>query len=268
MRVRGAGGEGGSNSSYGLLKIIPPEAGLGTIAPNGKLVAHFTLDGPRYGQSRLKITAKSGALQAESVLRIAPQVVVRSWGPTSPVFLVGEPITVECELANTGAAIALRPKAILKSEGKRIETGADRLAPGRTVVLKADLPPAVAYPESVVLIGAEWRADDAAIHYEDRVPDRDEAVFPGVEWLVGNERSSDSADIAESHPDRIRTIVHPNWVTIPAIGIHGRNGTVGLLWDVHQKWDGTHDRPGVHLRSPRASNQPMPHDAALPAEPA
>lgn len=88
------------------------------------------------------------------------------------------------------------------------------------------------------------------------VVDRDEALFPGVEWLVDDEPSSASLDIAPGHPDRIRAIVHPNWITIPSIGIHGPHGTVGLLWDARQKWDGTRDRPGVYFGSPsRAENQ-------------
>ena len=62
--------------------------------------------------------------------------------------------------------------------------------------------------------------------------DRDEAVLPGLEWLVDDEISSSTLDIAEGHPDQVRYVVHPNMVTIPAVGIHGKRGTVGLLWDV------------------------------------
>ncbi len=79
---------------------------------------------------------------------------------------------------------------------------------------------------------------------------RQEALFPGLEWLVGPERASSALDIAESHPDRIRWVVHPNEVTAQAIGFHGRHGTVGLLWDPHQKWDGQRDRPSARFESP------------------
>ena len=86
--------------------------------------------------------------------------------------------------------------------------------------------------------------------------DRDEAVFPGLEWLVDDEVSSSTLDIAEGHPHQVRYVVHPNMVTIPAVGIHGQRGTVGLLWDVHQKWDGQRDRPSVVFASPdRFENQ-------------
>ena len=86
--------------------------------------------------------------------------------------------------------------------------------------------------------------------------DRTEAVFPGLEWLVGDEVSSSSLDIAEDHPDRIRYVVHPNMITIPAVGLTGPSATVGLLWDVHQRWDGNRDRPSAVFASPdRFQNQ-------------
>ncbi len=85
---------------------------------------------------------------------------------------------------------------------------------------------------------------------------RDEAVFPGLEWLVDDEVSSSTLDIALDHPHQVRRVVHPNMVTIPAVGLHGPNGTVGLLWDLHQKWDGQRDRPSVVFASPdRFENQ-------------
>ena len=82
------------------------------------------------------------------------------------------------------------------------------------------------------------------------VVERDEAVFPGLEWLVGDEPSSSDLDIAHAHLHRDRYRVHPNMVTIPAAGIQSRHGTAGLVWDVHQKWDGTRDRPSVVFDSP------------------
>ena len=85
---------------------------------------------------------------------------------------------------------------------------------------------------------------------------RQEAVFPGLEWLVGDEVSSSALDIAAGHADQVRYVVHPNMITVPAIGIHADWGTLGLLWDVHQKWDGVHDRPAVVFASPdRFGNQ-------------
>jgi len=87
--------------------------------------------------------------------------------------------------------------------------------------------------------------------------DRDEAVYPGLEWLVDDEVSSSTLDIAEGHADQLRFVVHPNMVTIPAIGVHGSWGTLGLLWDIHQKWDGIHERPSVLFASPDRFGDPQ-----------
>ena len=88
------------------------------------------------------------------------------------------------------------------------------------------------------------------------VLDRDVAVLPGLEWLIDGEVSSGALDIVEGHPHQVRYVVHPDMVTIPAAGIASQRGTVGLLWDVHQKWDGRSDRPSLAFASPdRFANQ-------------
>lgn len=92
---------------------------------------------------------------------------------------------------------------------------------------------------------------------------RDEAVFPGLEWLVGNEVSSSDLDIAEDHADRIRFAPHPNYITVPAMGVHGPHGTVGLIWDVHQRWDGRRDRPRAVFASPDRFHGQRAHLMAL-----
>ena len=43
-----------------------------------------------------------------------------------------------------------------------------------------------------------------------------EALFPGLEWLVGDEVSSSTLDIAASMPQRWRWCPPPHAVTIPA----------------------------------------------------
>jgi len=95
------------------------------------------------------------------------------------------------------------------------------------------------------------------------VLERDEAIFPGLEWLVGDEISSSSLDIANDHPDRVRYVVHPNMITIPAIGLSGPTATVGLMWDVHQRWDGRRDRPSAVFASPDRFQNQRSHLAGL-----
>jgi len=82
------------------------------------------------------------------------------------------------------------------------------------------------------------------------IRERTEAVFPGLEWLVDDELSSDWLDIAKDHPDRIRYVPHPQKITIPAVAFCGSYGTLGFVWDVHQKWDGVRDRPACVFASP------------------
>ncbi|MBM4033795.1 MAG: hypothetical protein FJ291_18710 [Planctomycetes bacterium] len=92
---------------------------------------------------------------------------------------------------------------------------------------------------------------------------RDEAVLPGLEWLVDEEVSSSSLDIAKSHPDRWRTLVHPHTVCVPAIGVHGGSATVGLLWDNREPWAGQRDRPGAIFDSPDRMHRQRSHVAGL-----
>lgn len=381
------------------LAAAPAEVRLGDLAPDRKVQARWRLDGERAAAWTLRVAAVSGSQKVTGALEVAPKLVVASWGPTSPVFLAGEPISVECLLSNPGNALVLGPAARFSAGPQTVEVAADRIAPGQAVVLRATLPPPaqeralielrvlaknVAAPDlkqaektSGVLIvpaarvpppsgtlkaeataeyallenehlrlvirrarvdavgelsvnsssgwhrvawmlerpygsadcsrqaekaadgsarlrlSAPWqqrgrasasfelkrKSKTIAARYELEaqgamtvgvfpgpqlhVMDRDEAVFPGVEWLVGDELSSGSLDIAESHPDRVRAVVHPNWITIPAIGIHGRHGTVGLLWDVHQKWDGTRDRPGTYFLSPDRVENSRAHQMGL-----
>ena len=88
---------------------------------------------------------------------------------------------------------------------------------------------------------------------------RREAIFPGLEWLVNDEVSSSSLDIAEDHPHRLRRVVHPQMITIPAIGLHTGQAGVGLLWDNRPR----SDRPGVLFDSPDRLQNRRTHRVGL-----
>ncbi len=79
---------------------------------------------------------------------------------------------------------------------------------------------------------------------------KSEAIFPGLEWLVGDEVSSSDLDIVADHPDRRRYAPHPHKVTIPAMSVANGRGTVALLWDPALRWDGVRDRPQPLFASP------------------
>ena len=65
---------------------------------------------------------------------------------------------------------------------------------------------------------------------------RHAALFPGLDWVVGNERSS-SADTAPTPFDR-RHIPHPYKITVPVMAVSSENLVTGLTWDPVQVWDG------------------------------
>ena len=55
---------------------------------------------------------------------------------------------------------------------------------------------------------------------------KQEAIFPGLEWLVADEISSSTLD---SHPPlNLRGIPHPCKVTVPAMSVQAREFTVSL----------------------------------------
>ena len=60
--------------------------------------------------------------------------------------------------------------------------------------------------------------------------ERDDAVLPGLEWLVRGEESSNALDIKPDHPDCIRYVPHPLKVTVPAVGMRFGDVAVGMHW--------------------------------------
>lgn len=89
--------------------------------------------------------------------------------------------------------------------------------------------------------------------------ERDEALFPGLEWLVGDEVSSSAIDIEAGHADQVRYVPHPNMVTIPAMAAHGPSGVLGLLWNAREPWDGQRDRLAAVFASPDRFNGQRAH---------
>ncbi|HUT90145.1 MAG TPA: hypothetical protein VMY37_11655 [Thermoguttaceae bacterium] len=389
------------------LAVSPAEVPLGNLAPDEKTSAVWTLEGSREKACRLQFAAASGEVQAETSYAVAPELVLRSFGPTAPVAMQKIPVTLECVLENRGSASVVNPTAVFQLPTGPVSSAAERLHPGQTLSLTTRqvfdrqspaLPIAVRVgaenvdreltAETTLVVGAATRlvappseikaaaTDDFAVLENEHVRllfrrnefgfgpaelfvsgrrgppvtvawlprlgrvvlqgadgsrrehvvltdgppkaqtgdraslefawttpegeepgcrvrvrfglgedektisadyeltcskpckllafdgpmlyalDRDEAVLPGLEWLVDDEVSSGTLDIAEGHPHQLRYVVHPNMVTIPAVGIHGKHGTVGLVWDVHQKWDGRRDRPSLVFASPdRFENQ-------------
>lgn len=75
-----------------------------------------------------------------------------------------------------------------------------------------------------------------------------DALFSGLEWLIGEERSSSTLDF--NPPHHLRLV--PDWykITVPAMAVSDGECMVGLVWDANQKWDGVYDAPAAIFSSP------------------
>ncbi|WP_274362138.1 hypothetical protein [Paenibacillus thermotolerans] len=77
---------------------------------------------------------------------------------------------------------------------------------------------------------------------------KDEALFPGLEWLVGDEVSSSKLDVTT--PDHLRLVPHPYKITVPLMAVRQGGHLISLSWDPHQKWDGVNELPAAKFASP------------------
>ncbi len=77
---------------------------------------------------------------------------------------------------------------------------------------------------------------------------KQDAIFPGLEWLVGEEQSSSDLDC--TGPERFRYVPHPNKVTVPAMGVRVNRTLFGLLWNARQEWASGQDRPSAVFSVP------------------
>ncbi len=76
---------------------------------------------------------------------------------------------------------------------------------------------------------------------------KDEGLFPGLEYL----NAESSSGVENAHPPfNLRTVPHPNKVTIPLMAVRKGGLLLSLEWDPLQKWDGANDRPSAIFASP------------------
>jgi len=69
---------------------------------------------------------------------------------------------------------------------------------------------------------------------------KDEALAPGMEWLEGDEDSSNDNVIAFDHSHRLRWRPHPHLVTVPLLSVRRGDVLTALLWHPRATWnDGT-----------------------------
>ncbi len=72
---------------------------------------------------------------------------------------------------------------------------------------------------------------------------KDEGIFPGLEWLVGEEVSSSTLDITTA--EHVRYVPHPHKVTVPWMAVAAEGAAVGLMWDTLTPWHGSEAKPSA-----------------------
>ena len=74
------------------------------------------------------------------------------------------------------------------------------------------------------------------------------ALFPGLEYLEGDEPSSNTRDAAP--PLNNRLVPHPNKITIPVMAVEIQKSVVGIAWNPLQCWDGKTQNVSAVFASP------------------
>ncbi|MCX7016825.1 MAG: hypothetical protein NTW86_30420, partial [Candidatus Sumerlaeota bacterium] len=90
---------------------------------------------------------------------------------------------------------------------------------------------------------------------------KDAALVPGLEWLVGDERSSSQLDAVAPASDR--WVADPYKIAIPLMAVQKGDLTAGILWDALQKWDGEHMTPSAKFYSPEWRAHRASHEMGL-----
>ncbi len=83
------------------------------------------------------------------------------------------------------------------------------------------------------------------------------ALFPGLEFLEGDEPSSSTRDVAP--PNNNRLVPHPYKITIPLMAVEHKKTLVGVVWDALETWDGEHNMLSAAFASPNWHNHQKNH---------
>ncbi len=77
---------------------------------------------------------------------------------------------------------------------------------------------------------------------------KDEALFPGLEWLVQGEVSSDTLDA--SPPHNLRVTPKPIKITIPLMAVRNERVVAGIMWNPLYEWADGEDMISAKFASP------------------
>jgi len=82
---------------------------------------------------------------------------------------------------------------------------------------------------------------------------KDFALFGGLEYLEGAEKSSSSRDMVPAVADRYAP--HPYKVTVPVMAVEADGCVTAVMWDPLQKWDGKQVAPSARFASPNRNGE-------------
>ena len=74
------------------------------------------------------------------------------------------------------------------------------------------------------------------------------ALFPGLEFLEGDERSSSARDAAPPLDNRL--VPHPYKITVPVMAVEMQKTLVGIIWNPLETWDGENQTLSAIFASP------------------
>ena len=86
---------------------------------------------------------------------------------------------------------------------------------------------------------------------------KQQALFPGLEYLEANEYSSSDRDNSPRFANRYAP--HPYKITIPLMAVEAGNCLIGVMWDMLQKWDGEHVTISSRFSSPNLDSRQHNH---------
>ncbi len=83
------------------------------------------------------------------------------------------------------------------------------------------------------------------------------AIFPGLEYLEGDEPSSNTRDAAP--PLNNRLVPHPYKITVPVMAVEIQKSVIGIVWNPLQCWDGQKQHVSAVFASPNWHHQERNH---------
>jgi len=147
----------------------------------------------------------------------------------------GDRLTVLAEAAGGGAVWPLRITCRPDGDSARIRMDYSLTAPEEAGVL--------AFYGPTVLAGD--RAYGAR---------KDFAVFPGLEFLEGEEESSSSRDLVPPLSDRRVPVAYK--IATPLMAVQGRDSLVALMWDANQEWASGEKYPAARFLAAKPDSGP------------